>query len=89
MTELYAIFRGIVQGVGFRYTTLRLARRHRLKGWVRNRGDGSVELVAQGGKEDIQYFLKDLQEEFRGYIHDSSLEYRESQEIFPDFSIRF
>ena len=87
--EAYAVFRGIVQGVGFRYTTLRLARRHNIKGWVRNRGDGSVELVAQGSKEDITDFIEDIKEEFRGYIHDYHLEYRQPQEIFQDFSIRF
>jgi len=42
------IIRGRVQGVGFRAWTLTAARRLRLDGWVRNRADGSVELVATG-----------------------------------------
>lgn len=40
--------RGLVQGVGFRYETLRRARRIGVVGWVRNRMDGSVELEVQG-----------------------------------------
>lgn len=39
---------GVVQGVGFRMSTVRTARELGLTGWVRNRPDGSVEVWAQG-----------------------------------------
>ena len=39
---------GRVQGVYFRAGTQREAQRLGLDGWVRNRGDGSVEAVAEG-----------------------------------------
>lgn len=39
---------GRVQGVGFRYFTLKTAQRLGLHGWVRNDEDGTVELVARG-----------------------------------------
>jgi len=39
---------GRVQGVGFRYSLVREARRMQLSGWVRNRTDGSVEAHLQG-----------------------------------------
>jgi acylphosphatase len=39
---------GRVQGVGFRAATRRRAEQLGLTGWVRNRADGSVELVAEG-----------------------------------------
>ena len=42
------LIRGIVQGVGFRHATSRQAQRLGLRGWVRNRADGSVEVVALG-----------------------------------------
>jgi acylphosphatase len=39
---------GMVQGVGFRYFVVRHARDLDLVGWVRNRSDGTVEVVADG-----------------------------------------
>ncbi|MFN2484504.1 MAG: acylphosphatase [Candidatus Limnocylindria bacterium] len=45
---------GDVQGVGFRYWTLRRARSLAVTGWVRNRADGrAVELVAEGTREAL------------------------------------
>ena len=45
---------GYVQGVGFRYHVCDLARRTGLVGWVRNRLDGSVEVLAQGSPEEVE-----------------------------------
>lgn len=42
------LVRGIVQGVGFRHAMRREAQRVGLRGWVRNRADGTVEAVAVG-----------------------------------------
>jgi acylphosphatase len=42
------LIRGIVQGVGFRYHVHRFARDLGVAGYVRNRPDGSVEVVAEG-----------------------------------------
>ena len=44
----HAIVRGRVQGVGFRVFVYEEASRLGLRGWVRNRPDGSVEVVATG-----------------------------------------
>lgn len=49
--------RGKVQGVGFRYWTVRQASKLALRGWVRNRGDGSVEVVAAGSKDALDTFV--------------------------------
>lgn len=48
---------GRVQGVGFRYTTVQKASRLGLKGWVRNEGDGSVEIHCEGPPERIAALL--------------------------------
>jgi acylphosphatase len=42
------VVRGRVQGVGYRAACVVEARRFGLSGWVRNRRDGAVEVIAQG-----------------------------------------
>ncbi len=44
---------GKVQGVGFRYWTQITAQRLGLRGWVRNRRDGSVEAVFAGAPDIV------------------------------------
>lgn len=47
------VIRGRVQGVGFRYWTMREAIRLGVGGWVRNRRDGSVEALFTGSAEAV------------------------------------
>jgi acylphosphatase len=48
---------GRVQGVGFRFSTVYEARILSLSGWVRNRYDGTVEILAEGRAEDVEALL--------------------------------
>ncbi len=47
------IVRGRVQGVGFRWFVEREAHILGISGWVRNNSDGSVEVMAQGTREQL------------------------------------
>jgi acylphosphatase len=49
--------RGRVQGVFFRAATQREARRLGVVGWVKNRNDGSVEIVAEGEEDAIKEII--------------------------------
>jgi acylphosphatase len=51
---------GYVQGVGYRFFVLRAAARHQVLGTVRNLEDGRVEVIAEGGREAMDEFKKDL-----------------------------
>lgn len=57
-TRLHAIVEGRVQGVGFRFFTQQQAVLLRLTGWVRNRWEGTVEVVAEGPREEIEKLLQ-------------------------------
>ncbi|MDD3668888.1 MAG: acylphosphatase [Alphaproteobacteria bacterium] len=48
---------GRVQGIGFRAWACRKAAESNLSGWVRNRRDGRVELLADGDAGDVRRFL--------------------------------
>lgn len=53
-----ALVYGRVQGVNFRYATLKEARALGLAGYVANRWDGSVEVVAEGREETVESLLR-------------------------------
>ena len=48
---------GLVQGVGFRYSTQHEAQRLGLTGYVRNMDDGSVEVLACGDTQQVEQLV--------------------------------
>jgi acylphosphatase len=52
-----AVVEGRVQGVFYRDSCRREAQRLGVSGWVRNRPDGSVEVVAEGPRERVEDLL--------------------------------
>ncbi len=57
-----AIIHGRVQGVGFRWFVLARGRALELRGGVRNRHDGTVEVNAEGPRQALEQMIKDLNE---------------------------
>ncbi len=55
--RVHLIFKGYVQGVGFRYTAFHAANMYGLTGWVKNEWDGSVTAEAQGDRASIDEFI--------------------------------
>ena len=56
-----AVVHGVVQGVGFRFFAERTARALGVRGWVRNRADGTVETVAEGEDAEVAEYLARLE----------------------------
>jgi len=63
-----AFFTGRVQGVGFRYSTLQVAKEFEVSGYVCNLPDGRVKLEAEGTKEEVSSFIAAVEERMHGYI---------------------
>jgi acylphosphatase len=66
MTRLHVLVTGLVQGVGFRWYVREAARRLDLAGWVLNRSDGSVEVVAEGSDDAIAKLRATIEQGPRG-----------------------
>jgi acylphosphatase len=58
--RLHATVEGRVQGVSFRYFVTEQAQRLGLSGWVRNRYNGDVEVLAEGPRYDLEKLLLGL-----------------------------
>ena len=84
------IARGRVQGVFYRATAQNKAKELLLNGWVKNKADGSVEMIVEGEKSNIEQFIEwakqgsaparvsELEvkwEEFSGKFNDFHIEY--------------
>lgn len=61
-------YSGRVQGVGFRYTARQVASDFPVAGFVRNLGDGDVELVAEGEPAVVEAFLAAVEKRMHRYI---------------------
>ena len=59
--RLRAVVRGWVQGVGYRDFVSGEATRLRLRGYVRNASDGSVEVEAEGRRRELEELLRALE----------------------------
>jgi len=86
--ELHAIFRGKVQGVGFRWTIVDHAEKFQLKGTVQNLPNGTVEVYAQGPKEALEAFIESVNKD-SGLARIDSLfcEYKKPDNSYHGFQI--
>jgi acylphosphatase len=76
-------FTGHVQGVGFRYTALQIAKEFEVAGCVRNLPDGRVQLEAEGRASDVAAFIAGVEERMHGYVRKTE---RSAGKRAPQFS---
>jgi acylphosphatase len=83
-----AYFSGDVQGVGFRFTTLRVAQGYpSVTGTVRNLPDGRVELIAEGEREEVEAMLLDVRTRMGDYIRSVDSSCSDASGEFSGFRI--
>ncbi len=88
VARLHAVVRGFVQGVGFRYFVLHRARAAGLRGWVRNRSDGSVECLAEGPRPVLEALIEDLRTGPRpARVTEVELEWQDARGDLPGFDV--
>jgi len=84
--EIYIM--GRVQGVGFRYHTLEIAKEFNIKGFVRNMADGSVYIQASGTKDEVDRFVAWCNYGPRLALVESVKVFETDDKHFADFSVR-
>ena len=82
-------YSGTVQGVGFRFTSRRLAAEFVVTGTVRNLADGRVELVAEGEPEELDRFLGAVGREMSELIRDVEVNETPATNSYQGFQISF
>ena len=86
-TAKHVLFRGHVQGVGFRYTARQIAQQYNVAGFVRNLPDGTVEMFLQGPDRDIDNCLREIQDSFTGYLRAMQVEEAVYTPRYTDFRV--
>ena len=79
MVRRRIVFRGWVQGVGFRYRARHAASLYGCTGWVKNEWDGSVTMEIQGRPEQIEQVIRAIRAG-----HFVRIEDMESRELPPE-----
>ena len=83
------VFRGRVQGVGFRFTPRRVARGFAVAGWVRTEPDGSVRCVVEGDGDEVDRFVEAVREAMRGNVTGIERQPAADAGGFETFEIRY
>lgn len=80
---------GLVQGVGFRWTTQMIAQDLGITGTVKNNPDGSVSIVAQGEELPLEHFIKKIKASpsVAGHVDHIDLNTVSDAEKFTRFSV--
>ena len=89
MERMTVFYSGRVQGVGFRFTTLRIAAEFTVTGYVQNLPDGQVLVVAEGRPDELDGFLDRLNTEMAPYIRDAHVTTGPASGEFDSFDVRY
>ena len=89
-SDVYSIkcwFEGHVQGVGFRYQTVAIAKGYDVTGTVSNIDDGRVFIHAEGDQAEVTAFRAEIESEMASFIRRTEIKNSTSPRIYNGFSI--
>lgn len=89
LTRTEAYFSGQVQGVGFRYSTRRVAQDYQVTGIVKNLLGGRVQVVAEGTATESKRFVEAVESEMSQYVTHVERKASDATGEFQDFDIRY
>ena len=88
LVQIHIRVDGHVQGVGFRYFVYDFAQSKALTGWVRNRHNGEVEVLAEGTRSDLEDLLTHIRRgPSRSMVTDVKFDWSEASNLYDKFSL--
>ena len=91
MNEVYhetVFFTGRVQGVGFRYAALQVAREFEVSGFAANLIDGRVQIEVEGEESEVRAFVEAVGERMHGFIRKTERKSGRQKPEYNGFIIR-
>ncbi len=82
-------YHGNVQGVGFRYTTQRIASRFAVTGYVKNLPDGGVLVVVEGEQTELDRFMGVMNDRLGHHVAEVQSSIHRAEGKFRGFGIEF
>ena len=82
-------FSGRVQGVGFRYHVLQIAKEFEVSGYVRNLDDGRVQMEAEGQENEVKAFVAEVVDRLSVFIRQTEKSEKIRVPQFKGFTIAF
>lgn len=90
MVRVRIIVTGLVQGVFFRFNTMRKALELGVNGWVKNRKDGKVEVLCEGPKKDVKIMIEWCMKGPAGaFVSDTEIKWEDYAGEFETFQIAY
>lgn len=80
-------YTGRVQGVGFRYATLQVAKEFEVTGEVKNLSDGRVLLVAEGRASEVEAFRAEVEDRLSPFIREVDVKKETCESSYHGFEI--
>jgi acylphosphatase len=88
-TGCRVVYTGRVQGVGFRYRAVEIARDFPVSGWVKNLPTGQVELWAEGNEDQVNAFLAAIRGNWGSFIRSEQADWEPATGRFHSFDVTF
>ena len=85
--QMNSWFEGHVQGVGFRYQTVAVAKGFDVTGYVQNMTDGRVHLYAEGEEAEVVAFQAEVESELKNYVKESVIKTNNGVRTCQNFRI--
>ena len=90
MQRVHIIVKGIVQGVFFRENTKNIAKKLGLKGYAKNLSDGTVEVIAEGNKKELEELIEFCKVgPSSARVDDINIEFDNPKNEFKEFQVKY